>query len=115
MVAIDGVLMCCCGLFSAGVMLHSFIFKLMVLSSIEGRFHASIDWFNTGDSGDWFVDVSLGKYFVIGFCFSVTCFLLLSLINFLATFIHARMDCSFIWVNDVMSRPNHLFSGYDMV
>ena len=74
-----------------------------------------IDWFNTGNLGDWFVDVSLGKYFVIGFCFSVTCFRLLSLINFFATFIHARMDCSFIWVNDVMSRPNHLFSGYDMV
>ena len=111
MVAIDGVLMCCCGLFSAGVMLHSFIFKLMVLSSIEGRFHASIDWFNTGDLGDWFVDVSLGKYFVIGFCCSVTCFLLLSLINFFATFIHARMDCSVMQANDSMSRPNHLFSG----
>ena len=43
MVAIDEVLMCCCGILSAVVILYSSLFNWMVVSLIEGWFLSSVD------------------------------------------------------------------------
>ena len=43
MVTIGEVLICCCGLLSVVVILHSSILNWMVLSFIKGRFLASVD------------------------------------------------------------------------
>ena len=64
---------------------------------------------NVGDIGGG-GEVSLWKYFVIGCCFSFNWLRLLLLISFFVTFIHDRMDCSFIILNSAMSLPNHFLS-----
>ena len=48
---------------------------------------------HVGDDG-WVLDVSWWKYFVIGFFFS--CLHFLWIIICFVTFIHERMDCSFV-------------------